>query len=624
MLALFGLVLIASLFIAGCNSKNESPSVPKESKTDAGQVPDDTRNIICGSEIPSEGYCDQPYVVINGDGSWTCTMTTGTGHEGNKGQHIIAIRSTDRGKTWSVPFDIEPADGPEASWVMPLKVPSGRIYAFYTYNIDNMREVIAGTDYARYRVDTLGAYMFRYSDDNGVTWSEKRYRIPVRLMKIDRENPYKGEVQFFWGVGKPIIHEGSVYFGFNKIGRFGAGFIEISQCCFLKSDNILTVTDPEKIRWDTLPDGDSGLVAPQGPIAEESNLVGMKHGSLYCTYRTVDGSPCHAYSRDGGRTWTETAYMTYSPRGRRMKHPRAANFVWRVSNGKYLYWFHNHGGRSYDSRNPAWLCGGIEKDGHIYWSQPEIVLYDDQIGSRMSYPNFIEQDGRYYLTETQKSIARVHEISPEIPEGLWNQFEKAEIAREGLVLELIGKNCRNGAGITMPFLPYISGSGHRGGFAFDFRLKFNDLEPGQIIFDSRSPSGKGLILTVTDRRTIQISINGTLFDKPGAFSEPTGGGQTEVSWDCDTGLLEPGKVHHVTVIVDGGPKVITFIVDGVLCDGGEERAYGWARFHPCLGDVNGSETANIASSLHGSLYSLRLYDRYLRTSEAVGNFKAGL
>ena len=69
-------------------------------------------------------------------------MTTGRGHEGDSGQHVVSVISRDRGQTWEGPFDIEPDDGPEASWVMPLLVPeTGRIYAFYTYNGDEVREL---------------------------------------------------------------------------------------------------------------------------------------------------------------------------------------------------------------------------------------------------------------------------------------------------------------------------------------------------------------------------------------------------------------------------------------------------------------------------------------------------
>jgi hypothetical protein len=123
--------------------------------------------ITSGYEIPSEGYCDQPYVIKLKDSTWLCTMTTGKGKEGQKGQHIVSTRSSDHGKTWEPLIDIEPADGPEASWVMPYLTPYGRVYAFYTYNADNLREVIAPNNYARKRVDTLGEYAYKYSDDGG-------------------------------------------------------------------------------------------------------------------------------------------------------------------------------------------------------------------------------------------------------------------------------------------------------------------------------------------------------------------------------------------------------------------------------------------------------------------------
>jgi len=127
-------------------------------------------------------------------------------------------------------------------------------------------------------------------------------------------------------------------------------------------------------------------------------------------------------------------------------------------------------------------------------------------------------------------------------------------------------------------------------------------------------------LSLTDRGTVQITLTG------GPHRNSHGGpasGQAACAWDCDPGLLRRHHWHHVAVIVDGGPKVITFIVDGLLCDGGEARQFGWARFHAALADVNGAERARIAPALEGELGRLRLYDRYLRTSEAVGNWRAG-
>ena len=61
----------------------------------------DPRNIVNGLRIPSEGYADQPYVVVTSNGTWVCTLTTGKGLEGQQGQHVVATVSRDQGNTWS-------------------------------------------------------------------------------------------------------------------------------------------------------------------------------------------------------------------------------------------------------------------------------------------------------------------------------------------------------------------------------------------------------------------------------------------------------------------------------------------------------------------------------------------
>ena len=94
-------------------------------------------------------------------------------------------------------------------------------------------------------------------------------------------------------------------------------------------------------------------------------------------------------------------------------------------------------------------------------------------------------------------------------------------------------------------------------------------------------------------------------------------------WSCDRGLLKSGTWHHVAIIVDGAPDVISFVVDGILCDGGTASNHGWGRFSPELSNVDGSSRVRLASSLVGRLKRLRVYSRYLRTSEAIANYRAG-
>lgn len=570
----------------------------------------DTRALRSGLPIPCEDYCDQPYVVQTDEGAWLCVMTTARGEEGARSQHIVATRSTDHGRTWSPLTDVEPPGPPESSYATILKTPYGRVYAFYNHNTANQRQVIAGTEYARNRVDTLGRFVFKFSDDGGRTWSPQRYEIPIRESRIDRENPYGGAVRFFWHVGRPLVHEeGAAYVTLHKVGRFGEGFMEQSEGWFLCSPNLLTERNPERIVWETLPDGDTGLTAPAGPIADENRAVALSDGSLYCTYRTTDGHPCHAYSRDNGHTWTPPAYMTYA-NGRPVKHPRAANFAWRCGNGKYLYWFHNHGGRGYEGRNPAWLCGGIEADGPdgkiVLWSQPEILLYDDEDpATRISYPDLIEENGRFWITETQKSIARVHEIAPVLLNGVWAAAQPKANGQpdQGLVLTLSGRECAPGSRHAMPYLSRLN----KDGLSFLFTVRFETLEPGQVLLDGRDGQGRGVRLTLMPGGAIAVTL-----------SDETG---TACSWAGDPDMLETGRWHHVGVVLDARARLITFVLDGVLCDGGAARPCGWGRLTIPLRqaahmDERGGGGFVIAPALHGVLGGFRVYDRYLLTSEA--------
>ena len=91
-----------------------------------------------------------------------------------------------------------------------------------------------------------------------------------------------------------------------------------------------------------------------------------------------------------------------------------------------------------------------------------------------------------------------------------------------------------------------------------------------------------------------------------------------------------------------GPKIISFVVNGILCDGGAYRQYGWGRFSPGLRHVNSASKNPIIApgstdmqahapaeadaqrvEVSSAIRLLRVYDRFLRTSEVIGNYRAG-
>lgn len=374
----------------------------------------DPRNIRTGCVIPDEGYCDQPYVVVTRDGNWLCTLTTAGGSEGANDSHVVATISADQGRTWSEPVDIEPADGPDAVYIMPLVTPGGRVYGFYNYNGDNFR--------CPTRSDCVGWFVFKYSDDHGRTWSAQRYRLPMRMTEVDRTNTFGGRIQMFWGIGKPITVGNSAILAFTKCGKY---VIERGEGWFYRSDKSL--------------------------------LEGL---------------------------WTQGELKRASEKGR-------------------------------------------------------------------------------------------------ILDVAADQFQSDEIA-----------------------LPKALDATQGGGLSLDCWIVLADLSPGQVLLDSRDESGRGLALTTGEKGVLRIEASDA---------------QTRAAWESDPGLLTAGRRHHVVVTLDAGPKIIMFLVDGQLCDGGSTRQFGWGRYDADLGDVSGTGKYRMAASVR----HFRLYDRPLRTSEAVSNYHAG-
>jgi hypothetical protein len=560
----------------------------------------DPRNISNGQHIPGEAYVDQPYVVVVSNGTWVCTLTTGKGLEGQQGQHVVSTASKDQGKTWSDLVDIEPDTGPEASWVTPLVTPYGRVYAFYTFNGDNV--VTLPNSDKRIRSDTHGWYAFRYSDDNGATWSAQRYRIPIRITEVDRGNPWRGEVCHFWGIDKPKVKDGKVYFAFTKLGKF---FMLDGEGWVVSSDNLLTETDPDKLVFKLLPEGDKGIRNPDlGSVQEEHNLVPLQKSDLFCVFRLDGVTPGQSYSRDNGATWSMPTAMTYGPGKRTFKTPRACPKLFMTSEGKYLFWFHNHGGKLWAGRNPAFLSGGVlGADGLVHWSEPEIALYDPNPAIRMSYPDLIEQDGKFWITETQKSVARVHAIDRSLLDGMWNQTTCTNVSQKGLVLEKIN----SGGTSARPAVPHGFGDLSNGGLTVELWTKLDAATPGQTLFSTQEKNGQGIRIATAElggQPTLEIELSD---------------GARVVSWHTDPGVVQAGKLQHVVFVCDFAATVLSVIADGVFLDGGTARQYGWGRIPQEMGDVKGAYQALLAPQVKCA----RLYNRPLRTSESVANFRAG-
>ena len=526
------------------------------------------------SIIPDENYCDQAYVVIANNGNWVSAMTTGPNNElGVK--NIVSSISMDEGKTWS-PMKLVAAG---AAWAIPYITPYGRIYIIYCYK---------------------RKFIYQFSDDNGSTWSSERYEIPVRLTTIDLINDLKNNLSYFWSVAKPLSINGEMMFTFSK---YALKSMDIEEGWLMKSRNINNEKDPNKIQWEMLPKGNAGIVNPtMGSVQEEHTFVTLKDGSLLCNFRTKQGYIGESYSRDGGETWSLPEYMRYSD-GRPIKHPRACPRLFQCKNGKYLLWMHNTSKvRWWNYRNPVWVSGGIEKDGFITWSQPEILLYDNDSTVKMSYPDLIESNGKYYITQTQKTICGVHEVNKNLLDAMWAQLENNSPVRvnKGLFWEMNNITTKNE--YTLNTFTDLA----LGAFSIELVIQTEDYIPDQIIVDNRDGQGNGFWIWVSKQETIMFSMKQ---------------GDETASWGTDPGMLTVGQLQKITFIVDGAPNIITVIANGKLCDGGHYRHFGWTWFSWKFRDINSSKKIVLLPDFNGKLLCISLYNRYLATSEAIVNQK---
>ena len=584
-------LFLISFLIASCASMAQSR-------------PYDFRDRRNGKPIYESGYIDQPYVVVLDSGEWLCVFTTGVGAEGTGGQHIVSSVSTDKGNTWSKPVRIEEPSAESASWAMPYKTQYGRIYVFYDYNGDRIHSM---NFMDNIREDMLGWYCFKYSDDKGRTWS-KRYRLPVRTTAVDRKNDWAGKVQIMWGIGKPInVGAQGMMFAFTKLGKY---MLEDGEGWFMRCDNINAERDPEKLKWINYPEGDQGLRNPDfGPVQEEQNIVEMSNGTLYCMYRTVMGHPAESYSHDGGRTWTIPqipAYYTGNP----IKHPRACPRLFKARNGKYLFWHHVNGGTDFENRNPVWISGGIEVNGKIIWSQPEILLYAPGLSKeRMSYPDLIEQDGRYWITETNKIQGLCHEVDPDFFSNLWGQFQLATVSTKGLVVNQQGPGL-----INREFdLPAIEEPSKGQGFTIDLVADITRLREGEVICESRDKDGKGYWLEMGGNYSVKFTMSD---------------GVKSTSWASDAGVVKFFGTTEISLIVDYRAKIISYVINGIFNDGGKERIFGWGRLDTDMGPVSTRKIRigdiSIGGGLRGNnvVKAFRYYDRPLTVSECIGNYRS--
>ena len=351
-------------------------------------------------------------------------------------QRVVCSRSTDNGETWSSPQVIDgpkPDDAPGtglASWEFPVVAPGvlpdggHRVYCFYNKNV--------GYDDAR--PDTTGALRCRYSDDDGITWSDQTYDYPIAQSAISHPDP---NVPANWIVYQNVFvtPENHVLAPFTRWAsntydpavKLNLNLLEHwSEICFLRFENILTEPDPNKLIVKTYPETPHGLQveSPYRPgvsVAQEPTVQKLSDGRLICVFRTLTGMNYYALSGDDGRTWDTPRILRYEPGGNPILNPIVPSPLYRLHDGRYLLLFYNNngtanGGKSpVDSKNnryPVWLTVGREipgeQDHPLQFGVPKIFASSDGVmlpytcGTQVAtYPSFVDDGERRISCSTR-------------------------------------------------------------------------------------------------------------------------------------------------------------------------------------------------------------------------------
>lgn len=231
----------------------------------------------------------------------------------------------------------------------------------------------------------------------------------------------------------------------------------------------------------------------------------------------------------------------------------------------------------------------------------------------MSYPDYIEQGGRLWIAETQKNVARIHEIAPDLIQGLWRQGKAKTVVKDGLIMNS-DANMLAQKEINFPPLPELNTGG---GFSIELWLTVSKNKPGQEILSTIGGKHKGIRVSLAKSNAIEIEIADGMVREDDVDENRI--------FVSDRNAISEDELHHVVFTVDGAAKIATIIVDGVLSDGSAEtRDYGWGRIYPYLKGLNDTYICKIDEGLDGTVHHIRLYNRALRTSEAISNFNAGI
>ena len=309
------------------------------------------------ARVPPDDWCGESRGVKTPRGDYLVMFTAGQHHYGGqlkKVNDMVAFRSSDHGRTWK---------GPDLPWHIPYNqhgfvplLPRGtrRIYAFGTEPIFKLFDPPENAP--------IG---YRYSDDDGYTWSE------VSLIHPANDPEFRG----MFVMRMCETGQGTWLLAPHTGQNYRHGDVSTRLYVMRSADGGAT--------WTLLPHPrPEGWVAPGYDRLEEGRPISLGGPKVLMLARTNEGHLWQLRSEDDGQTWTE-------PKPTPLVHPAAPPMLFHLSDGKTVACFHHNrftNGRSTIpgsglDRSELWVS--LSLDDGVAWSEPRFVLANSAGGGRL-------------------------------------------------------------------------------------------------------------------------------------------------------------------------------------------------------------------------------------------------
>jgi hypothetical protein len=273
------------------------------------------------------------------------------GHYGSQREKVnrmLALRSRDRGRTWSEPFVPFDQEFNQHGFV-PLK-PAGTssLYCFGTQPA-----------FDRFNFVENAAIGWRRSDDDGRTWSDVRFIDPINDRGFQAMSVMR-MTETARGTGLIGAHAGS-----NWYTRADGSNSTVTRQYVLRSDD-------RGETWTVHPGArPGGWFVPEADRMDEGRPIAVGD-EVYMQMRTCAGRLWQSRSRDDGRTWED-------PNPSPLVHPDAPPMLFLLEDGRTLAAFHHNShtgshfnGSAMSDRGQLWVA--LSRDAGRTWSAPRFVL----------------------------------------------------------------------------------------------------------------------------------------------------------------------------------------------------------------------------------------------------------